>query len=356
MRFNFASQFIKLLPPDTNFGEAWETLCFILLCEENGYDEFVRLGAPDRGVDILHRTQSKAYQCKATENGCGSTISHSESMKSLETAVNHKNLFDWKHYCFATNANFSGVGFGNILTCADQLGIDRQYISQLGPEYWNSLCEKHYNKIADRFDYRYLVSEEDVKEALKKARYYDTYIAKSMEHISKSNFKLIITNNRTPIEISIPFSQELTVENYLDVAKSLLGLKLDWTNFDDIGTSAGPSLSVTIDGYSQPFSKKIAELPVKSGDKLQLWIKIVWRDEPKDDGISTDKTPDIQLRYHLSTTYYCKKININDGLLVRKQFSESSRKELTLSRQEEILQSYIWDNVGKFGKPMNERN
>lgn len=334
MKYNFSSDFLKILPPDSSFGEAWESLCHHLLCQEHGHNGFIRLNPPDRGIDIFHQPERRAYQCKSHENGAAATIDATKSIKSLKTAVAHRNSFEWSPYCFATNANFSGVGFEKILSTATELGIDKKLIEHLGPEYWSSLCEKRSTTIGNRFDFRIQVSEEQVIEAFRKARYYDEYVSKYGEEIKKANFTLVISNNRTPTEIEIPFSPELSVEQYLDVAKSLMGISLDWTNFDDLNTSAGPSISVTIDKKAQSFSKKIKELPVKPGDKLEIWIKIVWKDEKKDGAAASSDMMVYKLHYlNLSSTF--KK--------TAKSYQE--RRQVTVDRKEEIIQSMIWDSV-----------
>jgi hypothetical protein len=355
MKYNFSSQFMKILPPDTNFGEAWESLCYLLLCEEKGYDGFVRLNPPDRGIDIFHRRQQRAYQCKSHENGAFATLDPIESINSLTMALRHKGIFDWQPYCFATNANYSGVGFEKILKHAEELGINKNMVEHLGPEYWDNLCDTFPDKVKSRFDYRIIATEEQVVDAFKKARYFDKYIKEYQNKINNANFNLILTNNRTPVEIEIPFSPELSVENYLDVAKNLLGISLDWTNFHDLNTSAGPSLSITIEQYAQPFSKTIGELDLTPGDKLQLWIKIVWRDQPKNDGKSMDsELTKYKKRYCLLDRAYYRELKVTDDLfklwdkdLALKIKHPEDRRTATIARKEEIIQSTIWKGVEK---------
>ena len=328
------------MPPESNFGEAWESLCHHLLCQEHGHNGFIKLNPPDRGIDIFHQPTRRAYQCKSNESGAAGTIDATESIKSLKTALNHRDAFDWHPYCFATNANYSGAGFEKLLLTASEINIDKTQIEHLGPEYWDSLCEKYHNTIKERFDLRIQVSEEQVIEAFKKAKYYDEYVSKYAEEINKAkNYTLVISNNRTASEIEIPFSPELSIENYLDVAKSLLGISLDWTNFDDLDTSAGPSVSVTIDRVPQPFSKKLKELSVSPGDKLEIWIKIVWKDQKKDGATSS-----IQMLHRFSyletTTVFKKTVK-----------SYQEKRQLTVDRKEEIIQSMIWNGVSNLVAP-----
>ena len=74
-----------------------------------------------------------------------------------------------------------------------------------------------------------------------------------------------MSNNRTPVELLIPFSGDLTVEQLVDVTKSLLGVTTGWTDFPDLQTSCEPTLSMTIDRVAQPFKMKLSEL---SADNL----------------------------------------------------------------------------------------
>src|SRR5947208_2857223 len=74
MRHSFSAEFLKILPPATNFGEAWENLCLCLLQAETGDTKIMRLGPPDRGIDIYRKRARAAYQCKSSERGTFGTI------------------------------------------------------------------------------------------------------------------------------------------------------------------------------------------------------------------------------------------------------------------------------------------
>ena len=66
-----------------------------------------------------------------------------------------------------------------------------------------------------------------------------------MTRSERSPSRSWLPNNRTALEIEIPFAGALTVENYLDVAKQVLGLSLDRTTYSELGTSVAPCVSVT---------------------------------------------------------------------------------------------------------------
>lgn len=332
MKFDFSAEFLRVTPPDTNFGEAWESLCDHLLRAEFGSSEIARLKAPDRGIDILHRLAARAYQCKSSERGALGSIDPDASSKSLETAWQHRSTFGWNCYCLSTNANYTGVGMGKILEQANTLGMTPEQIIFLGPEYWDSLCVKYEPAIQNRFDYRLTATADQVVDAFRKARYFDRYIAEHEEKIREGHFSLVVTNNRTPLEIEIPFSPELTVENYLDVAKQLLGISLEWTNFGDLGTSTGPRVSVIIDRKAQPFKTKIKDLSLEAGDRLQIWLTVVWRDEEQKTAIKEQDTELYAFRQDLSMIKFRERFSM----------TATERRQLTVNRGEAILQSMIW--------------
>jgi hypothetical protein len=331
MKHDFSAQFLRITHPDTNFGDAWESLCFELLREELQDNSLMRLNPPDCGIDILYRKLNRAYQCKSHEQGASGTINADDSVNSLTTAYKDRATFGWQTYYFAINGKYSGTGFKKIMAAAAKLGLTQQQVEFLGPEYWDELCAKHFEKVRDRFDYRIGATEKQVIDALRSARYFERYISEYSEKISRANFSLVITNNRTPLEIEIPFSPELSVENYLDVAKGLLGISLDWTNFNDLNTSAGLSLSVTIDRKAQPFSAKIGDLPIEPGQKLELWIKVKWREEKQKDGVSSD-TMYYQLREYVSLELLHPALQLNP----------QKKRELTVEREEALIQAMIW--------------
>lgn len=348
MKFDFSANFLRVVPPDTSFSEAWESLCFRLLSLKYGIDGINRLKPPDRGIDIWHRKKREAYQCKSNSQGAIGSIDAGESIKSIQTAYSHRNTFDWDKYYLATNANYTGAAFERILEKAKTLGLDKEQVEHLGPEFWNQLCEEYESHISDRFDYRLSATTDQVVEAFRKAHYYDKYVKEYEDKIKEaSGFTLVVTNNRTPVEIEIPFSPELSVKNYLDVAKTLLGISLDWTNFTDLNTSAGPLLSVAIDGKAQPFSKRIGELPVQPGNKLELWVTIRWRDKLEEHGediVSLKKT---------NLAFYCLRSVMSEH---KRPDSEVSRRQLTVSRAEEIVQGMMWQGVAALAQePKHEQ-
>src|SRR3954447_18952682 len=69
MLFSFSAEFMKILPPAMNFGEAWENLCLCLLRADTSDNSLMRLGPPDRGIDIFRQRTKDAYQCKSDERG-----------------------------------------------------------------------------------------------------------------------------------------------------------------------------------------------------------------------------------------------------------------------------------------------
>lgn len=330
LTYDFSIQFLRVAPPDTGFADAWESLCHDLICVESPGTEIIRLMPPDRGVDMLARGSKQATQCKSHESGATGTLAPIESIKSLRTAVEHREGVKWDVYTLATNAWYSGNGFEQVLETAKELGLKDEQVRHLGPTYWDGLCKKYASRIEDRFYYRITAEERHVLEAFRKQRYYEHIIKDYQEKIQGSDFRLVLTNNRTPVEISIPFSPQLTVKNLVDVAKSLLGVSLDWTNFSDLSTSAGPSLSIAIDRQAQPFGSKIAELPIKSGDEIEFWIKLVWRDGLQKDGEDGAGTV-ARLQYLFLDT---------PGLN-----SKGHRGPLTIARSEAIVQNQIWEHV-----------
>lgn len=338
MRHDFSAQYLRITPPDTTFGQAWESLCHALLCAELRDPTLLRLAPPDVGIDILDRNRHHAYQCKS--NGCGAfgTLSAAPSVASLTSAVAHQRCLDWQQYSFCTNAHYTGHALGKISDEAASVGVPPENLHFRGPEYWDNLCTRYADTVAERFDYRVTATENQVVDALRSAGYYDGYVSEFEEQIRRAGFRLVIVNNRTPLELSIPFSPELTVENCLDVAKQMLGISLDWTNFADIGTSAGPSLSLTIDRSAQSFSTKIADLPLGPVAKLQLWIKIIWRDETAEDGVDESS--------HVS---YCLMARPALARPEREPLDQSQRRETTIERAEQIIQSAIWDAARNLG-------
>lgn len=337
MRYDFSSSFLVIRPPATNFGEAWELLCSDLLVAENGAEYVRRMSAPDGGIDIYNDGTQHAYQCKASEQGAGGTIPPNASIESLKSAVSNQARLPWVEYSFCTNAPYSTSGTARINQTAREMGVELERVKFLGPEYWDRMCTSHDELVRDRFYYRVTAGEKDVIDAFKKAGYFKKYVDQYTESIREHDFVVVVTNNRTPVEIEIPFSPELTVENYLDVAKQLLGITLEWTNYPDFGTSAGTNLSITVDQYAQTFSKKLSDLPIKSGDPLQLWIKIVWREKPQASAPSDSEI--LKKSLHSFMAYRSVELPKYTSFIQSKD-----RGRATVERHEAFVQGLIWDS------------
>ena len=329
MRHTFSAEFLKVTSPATNFGEAWELLCFTLLRAETADSSLLRLTPPDRGVDILRNSTGDAYQCKSSERGVFGTIDAEECISSLATALKAQDALGWRKYTLAINAPISGVGLGKINEYATAKNIERPAL--LPPDYWADLCKKYHTSIEHLFDYRVFLTEQDVLEALRKARYYDSVIDAAKLSLLTSPQRVTVSNNRTPLLLEMPFSSELSVEKLLDVAQALMGIKLDWTNYPDLGTSCGPSLSLTVDNISLPFKKKLSELTEDQRNRLQLWIKLVWKDELQKSDSNIDNLKALRSLEYLNRP--------------STRISHEKRRQETLLRTEALIQNAIWRTV-----------
>ncbi len=332
MQYTFSVEFLKILPPATNFGEAWENLCLILLRSDSADSTIMRLAPPDRGIDIFRQLTGAAYQCKSSERGIFGTIEPQECMTSLARAVEARGDLGWKRYFMALNAPISGIGFSKIVEFAASKGVEKKDIEFLSHEYWSSLCDKHATAIRGLFDYRVFVTESEVIELMQKARYYDQYVRETALKLREYPLQVSIGNNRTPVELVIPFSGDLTVKQLLDVVRTKLGISMDWANFPDLGTSCGPSLSLLVDRTAQPFTLKLSELSHEQLAKLQLWIKLIWRDELEKDRDHYDGT----IHFNLN------RAESSDGT---RPASKKERGEMTIKRMDSVIQASIWRSL-----------
>jgi hypothetical protein len=331
MRYTFTSEFLKVVAPATSFGEAWELLCLELLRADTGDTTIQRLAPPDRGVDILSTATRTAYQCKSSERGVFGSIAADPCLDSIDSAKGAKSSLGWESFCFAVNAPFTGAALSKIYERADFVGVSRPAI--LPPEHWSGLCEKHPTVAARFLDYRMLVTEAEVIDAFRKARYYDNSVQSVAKSLRDTPLQIYLKNNRTPLVLSIPFSADLTIEKLLDAAQQLMGIKLDWVNFPDLGTSCGPSLSITVDRKAQSFSRKLSELSDHEREKLELWIKLVWRDELESKRSNIDGTRELY------------RMNLAHLRADPDRVAIQDRGQETLKRTEALVQNAIWRSV-----------
>ncbi|QDV59111.1 hypothetical protein [Rosistilla oblonga] len=335
MKFDFSAQFLRVNPPETNFGDAWESLCYTLLDAELNDPSLIRLRPPDKGVDILHRSARRAFQCKSNEQGAFGTMSSTESVKSLKRGVGEREALGWNSYVLATNANYTGSAYTTIRETATELGLDDDQLDLFGPEHWDKLCVRHTDLIADRFDYRIPVPKPRVVKAFENQRYYPNYVSQYSDQVQKSDLVVRITNNRTAAVLEVPFSPDLTVKHLVDVVKDVLGVSLDWTNYHDLGTSAGPSIALTLDQKKQTFKTKIGDLNLGPDQEMQFWITLVWRDQRRDDG------GDASGHMHFELLRHRMEFKTTD----RDALSYGERKARTIERSEEIIETMLWNGA-----------
>ncbi len=331
MRFNFSAEFLKVEPPDTTFGDAWESLCYDLLANEFPGVSFQRVRAPDGGIDTYAKRRKHAYQCKASERGAAATADTGSTLGSLQAAIMNRTKLPWSKYTVASNADFTAAGIAQVEAALTKHRINRSVIEFLGPNHWHGLCLKHSKAIEDRFYYRVTLEELDVIRTLQQARYYESFISEARNKLRETPITLHITSNRILLEFKVPFSKDLSVENLLDVCKELYGVNLDWVNFADLSTSAGPSVSIALGDKLVPFETKIGDVVTGDEAHLEFWIKIIWKDEIKKDAISSDTVSNF-------LAYYSREV-------LRDSLEESDRRELTIRRCEEYLQNLMWSRT-----------
>jgi len=322
MRYNFSADFVKVTAPDTSFADAWETICYTLLLNEFGEQDIIKLKAPEKGIDIWRPVNQSAYQCKSNEHGYKGSIDMSKVIQSLSSALLVRNTYKWREYIICVNASITGSGYEKLLEFKKSRDLSESDIKILQADDWSELAEKHIDSIKQYLDYRLLVTEDELKHAFEKARYYDQYIQQYMSAVNSTPVSVKLTNNRTPICIELPFSSDLTVKQLLDVAKALFGIDMNKRQYKELETSASPSVSLLYNGQAQSFDKKISEVIHEGDNSFELWIKIVWRDYRED---SSDKM--LEFKYVIGSEKY------------------TNRGQETIRRTESFYQANMWDSA-----------
>jgi len=91
----------------------------------------------------------------------------------------------------------TGDGLAKINDFADKNITLSTHVNILAPEYWDSLCQKYKAIVEHMFDYRVHVSEAEVIEAFRKARYFDRFVDQAVRQIALSPLNVNVSNNRT---------------------------------------------------------------------------------------------------------------------------------------------------------------
>lgn len=354
MQYELSATFAKIDPLSLDFQEVWKKLCHDFLMAVFPTNSIVRINSDEYGIDLLDQTTGTAYCCLAVDYPSSDTLSVENTISNLERAVKHRDQLGWKRYNIATNTEYSDEGMNFINNQMRRIQINSEEVGFLGPGTWNRLFSEYPRIVMDWFDYRVIVSKDAVKKAFEDARYYPKYVTKYTAQIEETDFNVILTNNRTPLELVLPFSPQLTVKHLLEVGKVLFDLSLDETDFSDLGTSARLSLSVNVDGIAQVFSKLLADVPVHSGGEVQIWIKIIWQEKSFDEPASDDGLPIKNLLLCKRDAYFCEFYldlsfkSAKDMILgrtpaiTRGTIERGSTEEKTLARKVALITSSIW--------------
>ena len=119
----------------------------------------------------------------------------------------------------------------------------------------------------------------------------------------------------------------------VDAVQQLLGIRLERTNFSDIGTSAGSKISLVVDRKRQAFEQTIREVQDNNPDKdFEFWITLVWKDETESDDDSGGQLTKLVTQYDANLHH---------------QLSQADRKNKTLERAERLIQTMVWDSAAK---------
>jgi hypothetical protein len=279
MEYDFSSGFVKPDAAAHDFQVVWAGLCRDLLIAEFGPKDLIRLDTAECGLDLLDRTTGTGFRFQGIENPQVGELAVEPAVASLQLAEAHREELGWRRYVLATNVSYSPEAIETLTSKCREISPQAHELEFFDQRCWSALCAKHEQALRNWFDYRVLVTPEAVIQAFRTAGYYDRFVQEYEVKMKATEFHVVLTNNRTPLELDIPFASDLSVENLLDVGKILLQLKLDSTPFPDLGTSARLSLSITIDRVAQSFKKTLSEIGIRSGGELQLWVQVIWQDE-----------------------------------------------------------------------------
>lgn len=313
-----------------------------------------------RSSVLIFSTKQPALRtaCNAVEYPDGDSPSADQAVAAFERAVRNRRELQWRLYNVASNAEYSEEAMSVFKGRIHALGVAPEEVGFIGPATWNRLCSEYPRVVEDCFDYRVTVSKEAVKKAFEAARYYPHYVAQYSALVEEADFHILLSNNRTPLQLLLPFSPQLTVRELLEVGQVLFNLSLEATDFRDLGTSARLSLSLLIDGVAQGFRTQLADV-LHSGGEAQLWIKIVWETKSfdqtqPDDGVPLRDAmfPDAARRF----AYMRHDIVVADmalsALFLRQTFDsmpsrtpKASPKEETLARKAALVTARIWQKA-----------
>jgi len=282
MEHDFSSTFVRPDAAAHDFQEVWAGLCRDLLIAEFGAKDLIRLDASECGLDLLDRTTGTGFRFFGIENPNVGELAVDPAVESMQLAEAHREQLGWHRYVLATNVGYSQEAIETLTAKRREISPRADDLEFFDPRCWSALCAKHGQVVRNWFDYRVRTTPEAVIQAFRTEGYFDRKIEEYQANMKATEYHVVLTNNRTPLELEIPFAPDLSVENLLDVGKILLRLGLDSTPFPDLGTSARLSLSITIDGMAQSFNKTLSEIGIHSGGELQLWVKVIWQEESHD--------------------------------------------------------------------------
>lgn len=262
------------------FAWLWRDFCHELLNKALGASALVRTDRDTYGMDLFLPDSRVALLLVGVDEPSAQSPLPAAVRTAVDRAMACRSRHPWEQFVVGTNAQATPRSFQAITAAIKGTNLPEQALGLVGSTFWAELADNHEAVVSRWFDYRVVVPEAEVRAAFVAARYYDRYVREYEQKIAAASFFVVLTSNRSPVELEVPFSPELTVKHLLDVAQELFGVELSASEYADMGTSASLRSSLRKDGVAQTFDKTLAEVPVRKGDSLQMFLQIRWRDAP----------------------------------------------------------------------------
>jgi len=268
MKYKLYPPFL-IVPEEEDFSDTWEAFCLKLLCLEKSQNDIYRRNPHEQGVDLFDSTDKIAYQCKSVESGKSGDFNVTQAISSLTSALNIKSDLGWEKYVLCTNVNVTGSAEQKLKHVYPGIIIKSK-------DNWQSLCEKHYDKVERNFNVLVQIPSKKLLNTIKE-NFLDHYSDKLHTLLANDTFEIFLYSNQFESVYKLQVSPDFTIEDLISIIRNFFKLP-QAQEFTKDGIRISLSHSIVFNQKKQLSSKPLREIGIIQGDVITYWTTICWKD------------------------------------------------------------------------------
>lgn len=193
-----------------------------------------------------------------------------KAINSLKSALEIKEELGWEKYVLCVNVNITGSSEKKLKEIYPEIIIKSK-------NYWEILCEKHYDKVERNFNILVEIPSGKLLKTIEE-NFINHYSEKLKLLIEKKSIDLYLFSNRYDSIYKMKVSPDFTINDLLEIIRKFFKLP-ESKDFVSDGIRVSLNHSIVFNKRKQPISKTLREIGIEQGDVITYWTTIIWKDK-----------------------------------------------------------------------------